>query len=510
MKKSLIILFLLSISGTLMSQKHDYVWVGGEGNNSNNTNNGGFEINFKVSPLQPSYQFHNLDLFWSCAAISDTLGTLKLYTNGCDIAVGGNDAILNNGDNINPGQVHAIQCDGPDGLDYYTSGIQSQLFLPLPDTTDVYYLFHQGIKYTYNPFDVFTEVLYYTCIDMNYFNGHGIAYSKNNQLVRDTLTFGMLTAVKHSNGKDWWVLNQRRKEDEWYVFRFTKEGITDTFTQTIGIDYDIIDEARGQLFFTPDGSKLICTNAIQGISIFDFDRNTGVLSNYQQIQISNISQLADFAGGAVSPNSRYLYVSAIIDLFQYDLWADDIAASQILIDSWDGTADPLPNTFAQAHLGPDCKIYLQTGQQAKALHVIHHPDEAGPACNFEQRGLALPVPNRGSLPYFPHFRLGPLDNPGLPCSPVVSTTAPPTPLPGFSVFPNPASDYLKVVPNRAWSGTARLILVDQLGRTAANWDFDPQHSVHTFDLSGLHAGLYAWQVRCEGVVQQTGKVLVAR
>jgi hypothetical protein len=509
MKKISLALLLVIISAACAAQKHDYTWVGGE-TRPNQSMPGGFTIDFRQNPAHIENEAQALDLFQSCAAICDTSGRLLLYTNGCDIASDLNNSVILNGENINPGSVNSQYCNDPD-FEYYPVTSQSNLFLPMPDSINKYILFHKRTKLVYNPLDVIIDTLYYSLVDMSLNFGKGEVVSKNIPIVGDTLASGMMTAVKHANGKDWWVLTPRRNEQQWYIFHLTSMGITDTlFQQGIGFDHLPNQEGSAQMVFTPDGSKLIITSPYAGVNIFDFDRSVGLLSNHQQFPIANLSQFASVIGGAVSPNGRYLYVSAIVDLFQYDLWADDIAASQVLIDSWDGTSDPLPTTFLFAHLGPDCKIYLQTGQQAKALHVIHHPDEAGQACNFEQRGLALPVPNRGSLPYFPHFRLGPLDNPGLPCSPVVSTTAPPTPLPGFSVFPNPASDYLKVVPNRAWSGTARLILVDQLGRTAANWDFDPQHSVHTFDLSGLHAGLYAWQVRCEGVVQQTGKVLVAR
>ncbi|MCK6695819.1 MAG: T9SS type A sorting domain-containing protein, partial [Thermoanaerobaculia bacterium] len=128
------------------------------------------------------------------------------------------------------------------------------------------------------------------------------------------------------------------------------------------------------------------------------------------------------------------------------------------------------------------------------------------ACNVEQRGLPLPTPSGASMPSFPNYRLGPIESPGLPCSPVVSATAPPTPLPGFSVFPNPAGVTLKIVPNRQYAGMARLRLYDLTGRSVREQVFDPSAPITEMVVQDLGAGVYFYEVWCEGRVQR-GKVL---
>ncbi len=50
-----------------------------------------------------------MNMFVCNVNISDTAGNLQFYTNGCAIA-GANDTILPNGDNINPGPLHYIDC----------------------------------------------------------------------------------------------------------------------------------------------------------------------------------------------------------------------------------------------------------------------------------------------------------------------------------------------------------------------------------------------------------------
>ncbi|MBP6828039.1 MAG: T9SS type A sorting domain-containing protein [Saprospiraceae bacterium] len=127
-----------------------------------------------------------------------------------------------------------------------------------------------------------------------------------------------------------------------------------------------------------------------------------------------------------------------------DLWATDVSASQTTVAEWDGYADPIPTLFWVCQLGPDCKIYIEGGD-TRYYHVIHNPDGAGMACNVEQRGLVLPTPNGASMPVFPNYRLGPLDNPGVPCTATVSVNPGPEVEPGqVRLFPNPASDELTI------------------------------------------------------------------
>jgi hypothetical protein len=326
--------------------------------------------------------------------------------------------------------------------------------------------------------------------------------------MEDSLAAGMMTAVKHANGQDWWIITPRNREDQIYTFLLTKDGIVDTTLQNIGFNLD--QDGSCQITFTPDGSKLVTCNPYAGLGIFDFDRSTGLLSNYQAIDIKPyIWKWTDFTGCAVSPNNRFVYVSSTLDLLQYDLSAPDIAASRINVGVYDGGQNPLATTFAQCHLAPDCKIYIQTGQQAKSMHVIHSPNEQGTGCNFEQRGLALTNANRGSLPYFPHFRLGPLDNPGEPCTTVVSTTAPPTPLPGFSVFPNPAVDYLRILPNRLYKGEGVFRLYTGTGTLVREVVFDPlSAATTTVAVEDLLSGIYFYQVWCEGRMVRADKVII--
>ncbi len=426
------------------------------------------------------------------------------YTNGCDIA-GADDEIMENGEMINPGYARQVSCI--QNADGYASGIQSAVFLPLPDHDSVYYLFHKQMKLLSNFSDAYTEKLLFSIVDCRSESNYGKVTQKNMEILNDTLAYGKLIATKHANGKDWWIITPRRKNNVFYILKFTKEGIADTFTQKIGITPDYKTEGYGQLVFSPDGTKVYRTNPDSPIMVYDFDREVGVFTNFDTISYIYGNTPVGEIGCAVSPNGRFLYLGARKNLYQLDLQAPDVSASQTLVAEWDGYANPFSTLFQQLQLGPDCKIYGLAGGDTRFFHVIHNPDESGLACNVEQRGLPLPTPSGASMPSFPNYRLGPIDNPGLPCSPVVSTTTPPTPLPGFSVFPNPVSAALKIVPNRQYAGPARLRLYDVTGRLAKEQVFDPQLPATEVFVQDLGAGVYFYEVWCEGKVQRAGRVV---
>ncbi|MEL6868041.1 MAG: T9SS type A sorting domain-containing protein, partial [Bacteroidota bacterium] len=158
----------------------------------------------------------------------------------------------------------------------------------------------------------------------------------------------------------------------------------------------------GQSVFSPKGKKYARYSSLTGIFIYDFDRCEGLLSNPLLIDGRDINSFT--YGAAISPNSRFLYTTQNTKVFQFDLTADDIEASEVQIAEYDDYANPNPTYFGFLQLAPDNKIYGTGSQLFPFLHVIHQPNEKGLACQFEQRGLTLPTDNDASLPNFPHFR----------------------------------------------------------------------------------------------------------
>ncbi|MBX2928399.1 MAG: T9SS type A sorting domain-containing protein [Saprospiraceae bacterium] len=490
---------LLFLPFTVASQKFDNIWLYGY-NTSSSTPTGiiGSIGDFSQPPLNFQPTPLGLRLRTSSTLISDAAGNLLFYTNGCAIANRRHE-IMPNGQGLNPGPVHQAQCSGG-----YTGGSQSSLILPMPQSDSLFMLLHKGI--IYDPvLSVVTDRLYYSVVNMS--TDTGVVLTKNVLLISDTLDAGQLTAVKHANGIDWWVIVSEYLSNRYYILLLNESGLEIYAQQQIGGTTTRQSQAGGQAVFTPDGTKYIRYNPADGVFIFDFDRSTGDLSNFQHIAINDNA----FVGGAaVSPNSRYLYIPAEYNVYQFDLWAADIDASRITVAEYDGFLSPYQTTFFQAQLAPDCKIYINSFAAVTVLHVIHHPDEPGLTCEVEQHGVSLPYYHLRSMPNFPNYRLGPLvpgEPPAPPCVPVVSAVEETQLAAGaLRIFPNPAQGYFTI----ATDAPATLLrLYDSMGRQVLVQALATGQPEHRIALPpGLPAGVYvAVAEGSEGVLGR-GRVVI--
>jgi hypothetical protein len=91
--------------------------------------------------------------------------------------------------------------------------------------------------------------------------GLGAVTTKNYQLQNFNMV-DCLSAVKHGNGRDWWLIF--RKSDfltgsgnsDWYQYLISPSGISNYSQQTIG---SINRTGLGQIDFSPSGNKLAFT-----------------------------------------------------------------------------------------------------------------------------------------------------------------------------------------------------------------------------------------------------------
>jgi hypothetical protein len=237
---------------------------------------------------------------------------------------------------------------------------------------------------------------------------------------------------------------------------------------------------------------------------YTFDRQTGVFSNFYKIPIDFGNVFAGDGGCAISANSRYLYVAAFINLYQFDLEAPNISASQITVDTWDGFLDPFAIGFFHSQLGPDCKIYINGGGDTRYYHIIHNPDEPGLACGVEQRGMVFTIPSGASIPYFPNYRLGTLEAPGTPCSPLVATA---TPVPAREVrtWPNPAHAQVQI---EGLQGVTFLRFYNALGQLQQTYPLSGNGDVWTLSVSDWEPGLYFFTAASADGILGTGRLVV--
>ena len=346
---------------------------------------------------------------------------------------------------------------------------------------------------------VYDHKLNYFLIDTKANEGLGNIVKGFQNVLTDKFSYGELTAVKHGNGRDWWITMTHLEESEISVLLLSKDSLYVHHAQKMGPAWG---KAGGfQAVFSADGTMFARYNFFYGLYLYDFDRCSGMLSNLRYFPFIDTSDPGLNSGVAIFPDNHYLYFPINYDsLFQMDLRAPDLAASVQLVATWDGYASNgfFATKFGIIVPGPDGRLYVLPPATTKSMHVINRPNLGGTACGMQQHVFDFPYYYR-SPPNFPNYRLGPLD--GSPCDTLGIDN-----LPLADFRPDPAD-------------TSGLVLqfwdVSAYAPTAWLWDFgDGQTSqdtspAHTYAASGFYtvcqtvSNAYGSDTRCKIVQIQT-------
>jgi len=417
-----IFFFIILWSSCCQSQHEDHIWMYGsaiydqiQGFVHEDTTWGATNIDFSYSPPKIYYDHNRLiDFRATNSSVSNEYGEILMYSNGQAIWNGENefieDTINYNGqwENWTLYQDEILVLEG-------LPAIQGALILPFPSKDSVYMMVYSQ----FNLEMLRTMNLFSAQIDLNLPFGNQVVYKDKLLIEADTIASGTLNAVKHSNGRDWWILKLDRNNGNIFKFLLDVDGISDYEILDFGDDFE---SSIGQLNISPDGKK-IAVNSLQQfgvdggqVIIANFDRSSGYISNIQEGFIDGITYAQ---GLSFSPNSNYLYVSDGQWLYQYDLKQEDIINSRLAIEEYDGfnyyyTQDslfPEPQRFGWMGLAPDGKIYVSSQMPtSRVMHRINNPNLKGVACDLEQHSVFLPTSYARTIPNFPNFRLGPLDD----------------------------------------------------------------------------------------------------
>ncbi len=233
----------------------------------------------KVNLLTKTPTF--LDMGRPSVMLSDEDGNLQFFTNGRTI-LNKQFKVMKNGARINPGKFMDDN-NWYDGLPL----TQSSIALPFPNNDSIYYLLHQDLVVKApNNYPLLHSPLYYSKIDMRYENGLGQVVSINNALNNDTVTSMNMTACRHANGRDWWMLAKQPFLSLYNSYLITESSVKFMATQKVDAPDGVYNEPVGQAIFTPNGEKYIQVTAPYKkqpafLDIYDFDRCAGFLDNHQ-------------------------------------------------------------------------------------------------------------------------------------------------------------------------------------------------------------------------------------
>ncbi len=418
MKHILITLVLLFYYCRLNAQySHDNDWVadGQFGHLKFSFSADGINKELINSPNNISFGF----------SMCDSTGNFLFYSNGCNI-INANDNSVVIGSELNKEDPFLSFSCSEEALGYPT-GFGS-ICLPDPAGGNQYIIFHEQFR------DVQNLDLLCTIVQVKS-GEHVVIKSINQALLPGDALADQIMAVKHGNGRDWWLLVPQFHTNRFYRFLIAPEGIFGPMQQDEGPAISHLYWG-GQPCFSPDGKHYVRTVPREGAYLYDVDRCTGLLSFRELLQAKDTSLLI---GASFSPNSRFLYLSPWNKLYQFDLSAEKVSDSRVLVDKYDGFKEPLEliPCFFQHIMAPNGKIYISTCQGTKYMHVIEQPDFPAPECHFVQRGLNFDWAYAVGSPNFPHYRLGAIAN-----SPCDSIGQPPLDI--ISLYPNPSGNWVQV------------------------------------------------------------------
>ena len=314
-----------------------------------------------------------------CATISDDDGNLLFYTDGITV-YGADHSILTNGT----------------GLFGNPSSTQSAIIIPQPDTPGIYYIF--TVDTTTRQGET-NEGVNYSIVDFTSDPG-GVVREKNTPLLNYAAE-KLSAVIKSCTDNSVWLVTLSSTSGNQnfintvYAFQLSSGGLDTTpVRSSAGF---VVEDPRGNLKFSPDGTKLAIANASGGLFLADFDSESGTVTNTQRLNINSANYAA--YGVEFSPNNRFLYSASsnnedsrlgagnhFSSLIQYDLEATDINASQVSLDESGYYRGSL-------QLGPDGKIYralsLAYEEGLNSLGVIENPNALGTAANYNDQAIDL-------------------------------------------------------------------------------------------------------------------------
>lgn len=328
------------------------------------------------------------------ACISDETGQLLFYTDGVRVF----------------DRNHQVMPNGS-GLNGEMSSSQSALIVKDLANTRLFHVFTVAAEASLS----FTGYsgLSHSTVDMELNGGIGDVVLKNDPLL--PLACEKLTAARHANGRDVWVVAHGFGDDSYHAYLLTCNGLQPPVVSHTGRPMGLVDsgEARGYMDISPDGRYAAAiwhrgpiTQMETFLDFLSFDATTGVL--VLQDSLTHAPPASPGANGnyiegygaCFAPDSRFLYTTEICYMngmqtsrvHQYDMSAMNIAASEVRVMD-------VAETYGAIACGPDGVMYIAAVNNTDSLPRILFPDLPGTACGADTAGIlvqgnvALGLPN---------------------------------------------------------------------------------------------------------------------
>ena len=499
--------FILCWPKVSEGQKYDYTWLAGYGSNwayDSNPQAGVSIFNFNEPEVTIIRDSLGINFNRTNSIISDSAGNLLFSTNGVRINNYA-DELIQNGDSLGWG-AFLDWFDWPDML-FGQSFPQLLVTLPNPKLQNTFDLFYNYVD-TNELFGAVSKRLLRAQVDMNENNGLGKVNFKDSIICEGNLTNFIVSAVKHANGRDWWILCAKAKSKCYNVILY--DGNTNISSSVQCVNDSVLISNTASQRFSPDGNTLVVASNKGYIGVFNFDRCSGAMSLREEFTILEIADSLGWwpTGLEFSADSRFFYVFCQYRIFQFDMQTSPIPKSKDTIAKYDGFLGPFPQGYYYAQLAPNGKIYVNAGSTNYYIGVIDSPEGQGASCNFRDHGIELPTYISG-LPYYPNYRLGALSGSACDTLTGLSDDQRTAKEKIIKVFPNPATDYAVIDYGFTdWNkGKISLQISNELGQVVYTQALPMYSGFQKIDVAKFAAGVYTVSIiRNTGVVA-TGKLV---
>lgn len=311
----------------------------------------------------------------ACASVCNANGQLLFYTEGTKVW-DRNHNVMPDGDGLTaPGALGFLQTG---------SSAQGAVIVPQPKHPGRYFIFSM----TENEEGVNAGRLYYTMVDLNLNGGLGDVVPGSKAVLLDSNLNEKMTAVL-GDFCNVWLLVTSSDLIAFKAYEIAESGLNVTPVMSFPGPGTSLQGKTGTISISADRKRLVLTDMgydvslVSSVTLFDLNTANGTVSNPVNLSIGGKAY-----GSCFSPDNSKLYINnnSVYDYYtieQFDLSVNMpgvIIASKVFIGQ---------GNFSHIKAGPDAKLYMGSNTSGSFLNVIHFPNLAGIACQYQVDAVSL-------------------------------------------------------------------------------------------------------------------------
>ena len=374
----------------------------------------------------------------------------------------------------------------------------SAMFFKLKEETDDYYFVNFKVAWldsTTNPL-LHHRIARIYCSKIRV-DENGYNVIKVDTLLRnDTILGSGIQACRHANGRDWWIFSSTWNQKQYLRGLLTPYDLN--FQVYDGPGPDAFQNS-GRNQFSADGTKLFhyITTSFRKMQIYDFDRCTGELSNFREIDFSGFIPFPpyDFTPFVLSPDASKIYMGRS----NPDTYA---SYQNIQVDVESGQMTVVGDTVFVPCLTPNLK-WVVTGYHSapftlvNKLNVYTQPNELGHDCGRIKDLYSLFIDGFRTEPIeYANHLLGPID--GSSCDTLGlddETSIKKVEQFSFNVYPNPGNELIHFTTDLPLP--LKLTIRDNQGRTIIEKSLNQSSFIIQEGIVELNTGVYFVELKSE-------------